>query len=605
MAAQAIFVLGVLVVASILFVTEWLRADLVALLVLVALGVSGVLTAREALAGFSNSAVITIIGVFILTAALERTGVTQHLGVWLVRLGGYTEARMMPVLMLSAAMLSLFMNNIAAGAVLMPVAVAVARERKISPSRLMMPLAFGTLLGGMATLLTSNNLLANATLRDQNLPGFNLLSFAPIGIPAVLVGTAYMFFVGRRWLPHRAPADWERMMQAGRGQLADIYGLSERWLQARVPTDSRLVGLTLREAGFGQELGVNVIAVLHENKSRLAPSPALRLQANDVLYLEARVEQIALLRARGLEVLDIPPTDTPRSMSENLRAEDSGLFEIVPAPRSNALRKTLREIHFREKFGLNVVAIWREGKPRRVGVGDMPLQQGDALLALGPKRRAQLLQSEPDFIVLTATTEEGLRTSKARWVVSIMALALGLSAVGVVPVAEAMLGGALAAVIVGALTMDEAYQAIEWRVVFLIAGMLSLGVAMTKTGAAAWLANGLVGALGAYSPLVVLGALMVITVGLTQIMTGQATIAILAPIALTAAQTLHSSPFTFVMGAALASSIAFLTPLGHPVNALVMGPGGYKVRDYVRVGAILSILVFVVCIVLLPIVYGI
>lgn len=605
MSPQAIFVLIVLVSAAVLFVTEWLRADLVALLVLVALGVSGVLTAREALAGFSNSAVITIIGVFILTAALERTGVTQQLGAWLVRLGGYTETRMMPVLMLSAALLSLFMNNIAAGAVLMPVAVGVARERKISPSRLMMPLAFGTLLGGMATLLTSNNLLANATLREQNIPGFNLLSFAPIGIPAVLVGTAYMFFVGRRWLPRRAPADWERLLQAGRGQLADIYGLSERWLQARVPADSKLIGLTLREAELGQELGVNVIAVLHEGKSRLAPSPAMRLQANDILYVEARTEQIELLRARGLNVLDTPPSDTPRSLSENLRAEDSGLFEIVPAPRSTALHKTLREIHFREKFGLNVVAIWREGRPRRVGVGEMALQQGDALLALGPKRRAQMLQSEPDFIVLTATSEEGLRTSKARWVVAIMALALGLSAIGLVPVAEAMLGGALAAVIAGALTMDEAYQAIEWRVVFLIAGMLSLGVAMTKTGAAAFIANTLVSALGNFPPIVVLAALMLITVGLTQVMTGQASIAILAPIALTTAQTLHANTFTFVMGAALASSIAFLTPLGHPVNSLVMGPGGYRFKDYVRVGAGLALLVFVVCIVVLPLVYGI
>ncbi|MBI4672265.1 MAG: SLC13 family permease [Chloroflexi bacterium] len=605
MTPQAIFVLAVLVLAAILFVTEWLRVDLVALLVLIALGVSGALTAREALAGFSSSAVITIIGVFILTAALERTGVTRSLGVWLVRLGGYTETRMMPVLMLSAALLSLFMNNIAAGAVLMPVAVAVARDRKISPSRLMMPLAFGTLLGGMATLLTSNNLLANATLRDQSLPGFNLWSFAPIGIPAVLVGTVYMFLVGRRLLPHRAPADWERLMQAGRGQLADIYGLRERWLQARVPKNSPLMGLTLREAGLGQGLGVNVIAVLPDGKPRLAPSPAMRLQAGDTLFLEAREEQIELLRARGLDVLSTPPGDTPHSLTENLRAEDSGLFEIVPAPRSTALNKTLREIHFREKFGLNVVAIWREGRPRRVGVGEMALQQGDALLALGPKRRAQMLQSEPDFIVLTATSEEGLRKSKARWVVLFMGLALGLSAVGIVPVAEAMLAGALASVIIGALTMDEAYQAIEWRVIFLIAGMLPLGVAMTKTGAAAWIANLFVSALGAFAPLVVLSALMLITLALTQLMTGQATIAILAPIALTTAQTMHSSPFTFVMGAAMASSIAFLTPLGHPVNVLVMGPGGYKVQDYLRVGAALSVLIFVLCIILLPLVYGV
>ncbi len=605
MSLQAIFVLGVLVAAAVLLVTEWLRADLVALLVLVALGVSGVLTAREALAGFSNSAVISIIGVFILTAALERTGVTQQLGASLVHLGGSTETRMMPVLMLNAALLSLFMNNIAAGAVLMPVAVAVARERKISPSHLMMPLAFGALLGGMATLLTTTNLLANATLRAQDLPGFSLLSFAPIGIPAVFVGTAYMFFIGRRLLPRRAPADWERLLKAGRGQLAEIYGLRERWVQAHVPRGSALVGQTVSQAGLGQALGVNVVAVLRQDKSRLAPSPTTRLDAGDTLFLEARTEQIELLRGRGLEIADTLSSDGAAGVRAELSGENFGLFEIVLSPRSQALGKTLREIQFREKFGLNVVAIWRAGRPRRVGVGEMPLQQGDALLALGPQRRAQMLQSDPDFIVLTTTSEQGLRKSKAPWVVVIMALALGLSAVGIVPVPEAMLGGALAAVLVGALTMDEAYQAIEWRIVFLIAGMLSLGTAMAKTGAAAYIADMLVGTLGAFAPLVVLAVLMLVTTGLTQIMTGQATVAIIAPIALSAAQTMHSNTFTFVMGAALAGSIAFMAPLGHPVNILVMGPGGYKFRDYLRVGGGLAILIFVLCIVLLPLVYGV
>lgn len=605
MSLQAIFVLAVLVAAAVLFVTEWLRADLVALLVLVALGVSGVLTAREALAGFSNSAVISIIGVFILTAALERTGVTNQLGAWLVALGGRTETRMMPVLMLSAALLSLFMNNIAAGAVLMPVAVAVARKRKISPSRLMMPLAFGALLGGMATLLTSNNLLANATLRAQDLPGFSLLSFAPIGIPAALVGTAYMFFIGRRLLPRRAPADWERLLQAGRGQLAEIYGLRERWVQAHVPRASALVGQTVSQAGLGQALGVNVVAILRQDKSRLAPSSTTRLDAGDTLFLEARAEQIELLRARGLEIADTLSSDGAAEVRAELSGENFGLFEIVLSPRSRVLGKTLREIQFREKFGLNVVAIWRAGRPRRVGVGEIPLQQGDALLALGSQRRAQILQSDPDFIVLTTTSEQGLQKSKAPWVVCIMALALGLSAVGIVPVPEAMLGGALAAVLVGALTMDEAYQAIEWRIVFLIAGMLSLGTAMAKTGAAAYIADMLVGTLGAFAPLVVLAVLMLVTTGLTQIMTGQATVAIIAPIALSAAQTMHSNTFTFVMGAALAGSIAFMAPLGHPVNILVMGPGGYKFRDYLRVGGGLAILIFVLCIVLLPLVYGV
>lgn len=599
MTLQGVFVLIVLGIAALLFITERLRTDLVALLVLLALGVSGILTTREALAGFSSSAVITILGVFILSAALEKTGVTRTLGTALVRLGGVTEGGMMLALMLGGAFLSLFMNNIAAGAVLLPAAVGIARERKISPSRLMMPLSFGTLLGGMSTLLTTTNILANATLRANDLPGFNLLTFAPIGICAVLVGTAYMFFVGRRLLPHRAPADWTRLMQAGRVPLADIYGLRERWFQARVLPGSPLLTKTLGELELGAALGINILALEHNGQMRLAPPPTTRLQSGDNLVLQARQEQLDALHARGLEVASTTPD------LGALGDEVMGLFEVVLSPRSSALGKTLREIHFRDKFGLNVIAIWREGRPRRVGVGEMKLQQGDTLLVLGPRRRAQLLQAEADFIVLMSIEEEGLRRSKAKFAAGIMAVSLAAGATGFVSVAEAMLAGALGVVLAGALTMDEAYQAIEWRVIFLIAGMLPAGVAMTKTGAASFIANGLVSLVGAYGPLAVLLVLMLVTIALTQVMTGQATIAILAPIAFSTAQVLGTNTFTFVLGAALASSMAFLTPLGHPVNMLVMGPGGYKFNDYARVGGLLTLLLVIVCILLLPVLYGV
>lgn len=587
-----------LVIASVLLITERLRSDLVGLLVLGALGVSGILTPQEALSGFSRSAVITILGIFILTEGLQKTGVTYTLGKWLLRFGGSTESRMLIMLMTAAAFLSLFMNNIAAGAVLLPVAVGIARERKISPSKLMMPLAFGTLLGGMATLLTTSNILASAILRDNNLPQFNLLSFAPIGVPAVVLGIAYMLVIGRRLLPHRAPTDWTRLMQSGRAQLADIYGLHERWFEAQVPASSPLVGKTLPETGLGQELGVNVIAVMLDGKARLAPPPSTRLQAGDVLYLQAREDQVEPLRQHGLEVSAHAP---PANLSE----ENIRLFEVVLSPRSTALGKTLREIKFREKFGLSVVAIWREGRPRRVGVGTLPLQGGDALLVLGPTRRAQMLQAEPDFIVLSDTIEEDVRRSKAGWAAAIMIATLVLSAVGIVQIAEAMLVGGLAMVLVGVLTMDEAYAAIQWRVIFFIAGMLPLGLALSKTGAAAFLSNLIVSSFGGLGPLVVLGGLIALTIVLTQVMTGQAAIVIIAPIAVAAATQLQSNAYAFVLGVALASSMAFLTPLGHPVNVLVMGPGGYKVKDYLRVGALLTVALFILIMVLLPLLYGI
>ncbi len=598
MSLAAIYVLLVLIAASILLITEVLRADLVALLVLGALGVSGVLTPQETLSGFSRSAVITILAIFILTAGLQKTGVTYTMGKALVRLGGFTEGRMLIVLMGAGAFLSLFMNNIAAGAVLLPVAVGVARERKISPSKLMMPLAFGTLLGGMATLLTTSNILASAILRDNGFPQFELLTFAPIGIPAVLVGMLYMLVIGRRILPRRAPTDWARLMQAGRGQLASIYGLRERWFEARVPADSPLAGKTLPETGLGEELGVNVIAVVPNGSARLAPPPATQLHAGDVLYIQAREEQLEALRARGLDVsANEPPTF--------LSSETIRLFEVVLAPRSTAIGKTLKEIHFREKYGLSVIAIWREGRPRRVGIGTMALEGGDALLVMGPTKRAKMLQDETDFIVLSETVEEDVRGSKARWAALIMGATLAVSATGLVPIAVAMLVGALGMVLVGALTMDEAYASIDWRVIFLIAGMLPLGLAMSKTGAAEFLGNVLVTFLGSTGPLVVLAGLLVLTIALTQVMGGQATIVIVAPIAIAASTRLGSNAYTFVLGTALASSMAFLTPLGHPINVLVMGPGGYKVSDYLRVGALLTVVLFFLFLALLPVIYGI
>lgn len=599
MSWSAAFVLAVLGIAAVLFISDKLRADLVALLVLITLGVAGILTPQEALSGFSRSAVITILAIFILTAGLEKTGVTHILGAWLVRLGGATEGRMLVVLMLAGALLSLFMNNIAAGSVLLPVAIGIARERGISASKLMMPLAFGTILGGMATLLTTVNILTNAVLTDNHLATFGLLDFAPIGLPIVLVGTAYMFFVGRKLLPRRAPTDWTRLIQASRRQLSDIYGLQERWMSARVTPTSPLVGKTLAQAGLGRELGVNVIALVHDGTSRVAPPPSELLNAGDDVFLQARTEQVELLHQRGVYV------DTESHVARDLNAGGISLFEIVPAPRSNALGKTLRELNFREKFGLSVVAIWREGKPRRVGIGDMTLQPGDTLLTLGSPRRADIVQHDPDFIVLMSAPEASLRRSRAPFAVAIMVAALALSASGLLQVAEAMLAGAIGMVLVGALTMDEAYQAIEWKAIFLIAGMLPAGLAMTKTGAASFIGGVLVNGLGSFPAIVLLGGLMVITIALTQVMSGQAAIVILAPIATTTALQVHSNPRTFAMGAALASSMAFLTHLAHPVNVLVMGSGGYRFSDYIRVGAMLTAILTLVILVLLPVVWGI
>jgi di/tricarboxylate transporter len=598
MSASGFLVLILVGIAAIFFMTEWLRADLVALLLLVALGATGILTPQETLSGFSRSAVITILAIFILTAGLAKTGATRALGIRLMRWSGRSESSLIAVMMAASAFLSLFMNNIAAASVLLPVAIGASRERKVSPSKLMMPLAFGSIPGGTATLFTTAIILVSASLRDAGYAAFGLFDFAPIGIPITLVGIAYMVWIGRRLLPSRAPGDWERMMATPRGDLADVYSLDERWYQAQVTDGSAIAGSSLVEAGLGRELGVNVVAILRDGHSRLAPPPGEDLQVGDILVLQAREEQIKGLHERGLNV-------KPESMQRSLLSSDeSGLFEVVIAPRSHAAGKTLRELHFREKFGITVIAIWREGRPRRVGLGAMPLQFGDALLALGMHDRVRVFQSESDFIVLTDTLEEGLRTKKMPSAIAIMAASIIAATVGWLSIAEAMLAGALVMVLIRALTMDEAYQSIEWKSIFLIAGMLPVGLALTKTGAAATLGASLVNLLGGLGPLAVVGGLLVVTTLLTQVMSGQAAAVILAPIAIQAAQSVNSNPRAFALAVAYGCSLTFLTPLSHPSNILVMGPGGYRFADYVRVGTLLTGILIVLILVLLPILGG-
>ena len=575
-----------------------MRSDLVALLLLVVLGATNILTPQETLSGFSRSAVITILAIFILTAGLTKTGATRALGKRLMRWSGKSETSLIAVLMAASAFLSLFMNNIAAASVLLPVAIGASRERQVSPSKLMMPLAFGSILGGMATLLTTANILVSAALRDAGYAAFGLLDFAPIGVPITIVGIVYMVWMGRRWLPSRAPNELERMMATARGDLADMYNLGERWFQATVQNESALLGKTLAESGLGRDLGVNIVAILHNNHSRLAPSAHERFQAGDVLVMQARAEQTDALAAYGLLVKPEP------LRQELLTSDASSLFEVVLAPRSHAVGKTLRELHWREKFRINVVAVWREGRARRVGVGDIPVQFGDALLVLGALDQARILQAEGDFIVISDRVEEGLRTKKMPYALAIMAGAMIVAATGWLPTAEAMLAGALLMVLIGALTMDEAYQAIEWRSIFLIAGMLPVGLALSKTGAASVIGTSLVNLLDGWGALAIIGGLLVITTLLTQVMSGQATAVILAPIAIQAAQTIHADPRVFALAVAYGCSLAFLTPLSHPSNVLVMGPGGYKFMDYVRVGTLLTLILIVLVLVLLPLLGG-
>jgi di/tricarboxylate transporter len=593
---QLVVTFAIAIIALGLLVSDRLRPDLVALMVVVALGVSGILTPREAFSGFSRSAVITIMAIFVLAEGLQRTGVIERVGDLLLRVAGEGEGRLVVVVMLAGAFLSLFMNNIAAASVLMPAVAGAARKARVSPARLMMPLAFATILGGMATLLTTTNIVVSSLLRDEGLAGYGLLDFAPVGLPLVVAGVAYMVLWGRHRLPAHLPTGWIGPDPL-QDDLVEVYRLGERLFWARVPAGSDLVDKPLNQSAFRERYNLSVVAVERAGKVICSPAPDLVLGLGDVVLLAGKIEDLRQENlGPNLEIL--PPREWSR---RDLESPEVVVAEAVLAPRSTLIGQTLRQAHFREKYGMAVLAIWRAGRPIRTALGDLALQFGDALLLQGPRGQLPLLRSEPDLIVLgDARSPTTLPRRKGWLALSIVATTLVLAAIDATLVGEVMLGGAVVMILARLLTMDQAYQAIEWKSVFLVAGMLPLGVAMTKTGAAALLADRLIAVLGPAGPLAMLAGLFLLATVLTQGMNGAAVASVVAPMAIQAAQQLGIDPRALAMGVALATSLAFVTPLGHPVNVLVMGPGGYRFRDYVRVGLPLVLLLFALVLLLLP-----
>lgn len=600
MTHQLALTLAITIVAVALFLTERLRADLVALLVVVALGVTGLLTPQEAFSGFASPAVITIVAIFILTEALRIAGTTEVAGRLLERVAGTGERRLVIVVMLGGAALSLLMNNIAAAAILLPALSGIARRNRISPARLLMPLAFATILGGTATLFTTANIIVSGILRSQDLPGFGVLDFAPVGIPIVVVGTLYMALWGRRLLPRQTAME---EVQAGPDQppdLIEVYRLGERLFRARVPAGSCLSGKALADSGLRENYGITLVALERKGRVTRAPPADTVLAEGDIVLLQGKVEE---LQAGGaapcLEILPAPEWGT-----DPLESETIATAEAVLAPRSTLLGQTLRTAHFREKYGMNVLGIWRAGRPIRTKLGDLPLAFGDALLLQGPRDRMPLLRTEPDLILLDGgeSRRPAVVARHKRWLApAIMLAALTLAALNPTLIGAIMLGAALLMILAGILTVDQAYGAIEWRSVFLVAGMLPLGLAVGKSGAAGLLADKLIAVVGPAGPLALLAGLFLLTTLFTQTMNGAAVASVVAPVAIYTAQQTGLDPRALAMGVALASSMAFLTPLGHPVNVLVMGPGGYRFRDYLKVGWVLVLLLFGVVMVFLPI----
>lgn len=581
--------LFIIFAAVVLFASEKLRVDIIALLVLISVTLTGLIDPAQAFSGFASPAVITVWAVYIVSGGLFATGIANLLGGRILQIAGNSEARLIAVLMLGAGLLSAFMNNIGATAVLLTAAVGISRRTGIPLSKLLIPLSFASLLGGNMTMIgTPPNVLASSLLTDRGLPGLRFFDFTPTGLVVFISGMLYMVLIGRHLLPSRKPQN-----------IQEAYQLREYLSEVRILAQSKLVGKTLAESRLGSDYDLNVVAIIDLENHRHIPHRDHQFRPGEILVVKGRLEDLL----RGRESLGIAIEAEHKLELSEITGQDEVTVEAVLAPRSRLTGKTLRETHFRDRYGFTALAIHRQGRVILERLRDVRLQFGDILLLRGRKIQLPALQSSEDFLLLEPVNDTSRRLSKAPLAGGILLLVLALTMIAQMPIALAMVIGAVLMVISGCLTMDEAYQSIDWRSVFLIAGMLPLGLAMENTGTARFLAERIVSLLGSAGPLAVLAGIYILASLITEPMSNAAATVLIVPIGIDVALGLGADPRPFVLAIVIGASTSFLTPVGHQSNILVMEPGGYRFTDYTKVGAPLNLVLLIAILIFLPLIW--
>jgi di/tricarboxylate transporter len=597
------FVFVVLGGAAILFASGKVRYDVVALLVLLALALSRVLSVREALAGFGDPVVILVAGIFVVGEMLRRTGVAMVIGGWLVARGGASEIRLTVLLMLVSALLGSVMSSTATVAILIPVVQTISSKTRLNPSRLLLPMAFGALISGMMTLIaTTPNLLVSAELEMAGHPPFNFFDFTPIGLAVLAVATLYMVLVGRRLLPGArsvVPAPAGMTMR----ELMAEYGVLDQVRRVVVRPGSALTGLPLGRSRLGAEHDLQLLLV--ERAGRLGtqltvtPGPDFEIRAGDVLAMQDSADRLAAV-APGLDLELQPVTDRHRQSW----VRELGMAAVLVSPESRLVGQTLKEVGFRGRFSLHVVALRRRSKAVE-DFTDQPLQVGDSLLVVGAWREMARLRAAARDLVLFATPAEiqdsAPEVRRLPTALVILGAMVALTALEILPVVLAVILAALAAVMARTLTMEEGYRAIRWNTVVLIGGMLPVAAALQKTGGTAMIVGLLVESLGGAGPYAMMAAVFCLTAGLSLFLSNTATAVLVGPIAIQAALALGVAPQAFAMTVAIGASAGFATPVSSPVLALVVEPGKYRFLDFVRIGLPLLVLVGLVTVLVTPV----
>ena len=580
--------LTILVVAMVLFSFEWVPADVVALGILLALILTGLVPADRAFAGFGSETVMMFLGLLIMTAALLRTGVVDQVGRWISRRAGPRPQRLLVLIVIAVAVLGAFISNTASTAFFLPVVMGIAARTSTSPTKLLMPLAFGSILSSSVSLIsTSTNIIVSGLMQQSGMAAMGMFELAPVGIPIAAVGVAYVLTLGRRLMPDR-----------GKAGVEPAFGLGPYLTEVVIRPGSKLIGRTLGEAGLGSELDLTVVKIVRERARYLAPRSNTRLAEGDVLLVEGRRPDV--LKVKDIAGIDIK-ADVDLADSD-LQAEDVRLVEAILPPGSPLVGRTLRSHRFRERYGLQVLAIHRHHETLTAKLRKVRLRMGDVLLLQGDQHVLAGLEGDRSFRILGSVDEPRPNVRRSRPAIVIFAGALMLATFGVVSLPVAMLLGALAAFLTGCITPEEAYREVEWKAIILVGCMLALGAAMEATGAAPYLASQVTRLVSGESPVWLLTAFFALTVLLTQPMSNQAAAVVVLPVAIQTAAQLQLNPRTFAMMVAVAASCSYLTPL-EPSCMLVYGPGRYRFADFLKVGLPLTLIIGVLAVVLVPLVW--
>lgn len=590
MSFDIIIILIIIVIYIILFITEIISYDIVALIVAGTLMVTGILTPEEGLSGFSNQATITIGAMFVLSEGLKQNGILRLIGKHFTSLSHKGFPFSIIVIMLISAVVSGFINNTAAVAIFIPVVIHISKNLKISPSKLLIPLSFASMFGGVCTLVgTSTNILVSSIAFNRGLEKFSIFEFSYLGLIFLLIGFCYLLFYGIKRLPERKT-----------GELTEQYKMHDFITDVKIQKNYQNIGKKFKAADFTKDLDLDVLRIFKDSHSQSANRAQGVIEKDDVLRIRGGINEIKKLLRR--EDLSIVPVS--KWYDKDINIGKDILLETIILPESNLVNKSLGEINLYDKFGAIVLAVRHKEKIVNKKLDNIKLNAGDSLLICVEKKAVVQIKNNKNFLIVSEIEYKKIKKAKILISLAILFGVVFTAALGWLPIVVSAIIGAILMIITNCLNPEQAYKSINWKVIFLLAGVLPLGIAMDKTGAARLISDVLINILGQSGPTLVLSGFLLITMLLTNIISNQASAALLAPIAIEAASRIGVDPKPLLMAVTYGASLSFMTPVGYQTNTMIFNPGKYKFIDFLKIGTPLNIILWIAGSFLIPAIWS-